>query len=316
MLFGGHVSGGVKAAPERAEAIGADALQLFVQSPRAWRFPAHDPDVLGSFGDRARKAGMKAVFVHAIYLCNFASPDDVIYEKSVSTLRSTVDTACAIEADGVVFHVGSHLGAGFEAGLERAVPAVAQVLERCSDTTWLLIENSAGTGGTIGRSLEELATLHERLGRHPRLGVCLDSCHLWASGYDVTDPATLDALLDDFDNAIGLDRLRALHVNDSQTPFASNRDRHANLKEGLIGDKLSVLLGHPRLQHLPAVVETEGQHGKGADAEEMRKLRELWKVGTRKAGRSRAPARRRGSSAARSGARGTPGSRTRGRRSG
>jgi deoxyribonuclease-4 len=314
VLFGGHVSGGVKAAPERAAEIGANALQLFVQSPRAWRFPDHDPAVLASFPQRTRDGGIESVLVHAIYLCNFASPDEVIYEKSVTTLRSTVDAACAIEADGVVFHVGSHLGSGFEAGLERAAPAIEQVLERCSDTTWLLIENSAGTGGTIGRSLEELATLVDRLGRHPRLGVCLDSCHLWASGYDITDPAALDTLLDDFDGVIGLDRLRALHVNDSQTPLGSNRDRHANLCDGLIGDNLSVFLGNPRLQDLPAVVETEGQQGKGADAEEMRKLRELWKAGT--TGPARAPARKRGSSARRRAARGTRDSRSRGRRSG
>jgi deoxyribonuclease IV len=302
VLFGGHVSGGVKAAPERAEEIGANALQLFVQSPRAWRFPNHDPEVLASFGERARKAGIESTIVHAIYLCNLASPDDEIYGKSVSTLRSTVDTACAIGAEGVVFHVGSHLGSGFEAGLERAAPAIEQVLERCSDTTWLLIENSAGTGGTMGRSLEELAALVDRLERHPRLGVCLDSCHLWASGYDVTDRTALDALLDEFDDRIGLERLRALHVNDSQTPLGSNRDRHANLLEGLIGKKLSVFLGNPRLQDLPAVVETEGQLGKGADLEEIRKLRELWKAGTKRSG-SGEPVRRRGSSARRRAAR-------------
>ena len=281
MLFGGHVGGSVKAAPERAEAIGADALQLFVQSPRAWRFPNHDPEVLGSFEERARAAGMEAWIVHAIYLCNFASPDKEIYGKSVATLRSTVDTACAIGADGVVFHVGSHLGSGFEAGLDRAAPALEQVLERCSDTTWLLIENSAGTGGTMGRSIEEIAQLIDRLGGHSRLGVCLDSCHLWASGADVTDAAALDALLDEFERLIGLDRLRALHVNDSVTPLGSNRDRHANLKEGVIGDGLATFLGNRRLQDLPAIVETEGQQGKGADEHEIRKLRELHAAGSR-----------------------------------
>jgi deoxyribonuclease IV len=281
VLFGGHVGGSVKAAPERAEAIGADALQLFVQSPRAWRFPNHDPEVLGSFEERARTAGMEAWIVHAIYLCNFGSPDEEIYGKSVSTLRSTVDTACAIGADGVVFHVGSHLGSGFEAGLDRAAPAIEQVLERCSDTTWLLIENSAGTGGTMGRSIEEIAHLIDRLRGHPRLGVCLDSCHLWASGVDVTDAAVLDALLDEFDRLIGLDRLRALHVNDSVTPLGSNRDRHANLKEGVIGDGLATFLGNKRLQDLPAIVETEGQQGKGADEHEIRKLRELHAAGSR-----------------------------------
>jgi deoxyribonuclease IV len=281
VLFGGHVGGSVKAAPERAEAIGADALQLFVQSPRAWRFPNHDPAVLGSFEERARAAGMEAWIVHAIYLCNFASPDEEIYGKSLSTLRSTVDAACAIGADGVVFHVGSHLGSGFDAGLDRAAPAIEQVLERCSDSTWLLIENSAGTGGTIGRSIEEIAQLVDRLAGHPRLGVCLDSCHLWASGVDVTDPAALDALLDEFERLIGLDRLRALHVNDSVTPLGSNRDRHANLKEGVIGDGLATFLGNRRLQDLPAIVETEGQQGKGADEHEIRKLRELHAAGSR-----------------------------------
>jgi deoxyribonuclease-4 len=281
VLFGGHVGGSVKAAPERAEAIGADALQLFVQSPRAWRFPNHDPEVLGSFEERARAAGMEAWIVHAIYLCNFASPDKEIYGKSVATLRSTVDTACAIGADGVVFHVGSHLGSGFEAGLDRAAPALEQVLERCSDTTWLLIENSAGTGGTMGRSIEEIAQLIERLDGHPRLGVCLDSCHLWASGADVTDAAALDALLDEFERLIGLDRLRALQINDSVTPLGSNRDRHANLKEGVIGDGLATFLGNRRLQDLPAIAETEGQQGKGADEHEIRKLRELHAAGSR-----------------------------------
>ena len=282
MLFGGHVGGGVKAAPERAEAIGADALQLFVQSPRAWRFPNHDPEVLASFPERAKAAGMQAWIVHAIYLINLASPDDELYEKSGSTLRSTMDASCAIGADGVVFHVGSHLGSGFEAGLERAAPAIEQVLERCSDTTWLLIENSAGTGGTMGRSIEEIAQLVDRLGAHPRLGVCLDSCHLWASGVDVTDAAAFDAVLDEFDRLIGLDRLRALHVNDSVTPLGSNRDRHANLKEGVIGDGLATFLGNRRLQDLPAIVETEGQQGKGADEHEIRKLRELHGAGSRR----------------------------------
>jgi deoxyribonuclease-4 len=313
VLFGGHFSGGIKAAPERAGAVGANAVQLFVQSPRAWRFPEHDPAILAGFPERAQEAGMEAVLVHTIYLCNFASPNDELYEKSVTTLSKTVDTACAIGADGVVFHVGSHLGSGFEAGLERAAPAVQQVLGRCSDKTWLLMENSAGTGGTIGRSLEELAALVDRIGPHPRLGICLDSCHLWASGCDVTDEHALDTLLDDFDRLIGLDRLRALHVNDSQTPLGSNRDRHANLLEGEMGKRLSVFLGNPRLQALPAVVETEGQDGHGPDVEEIRRLRSLWKAGTKP---TRAPARKRGSSARRQAARGTPGSRSRGRPSG
>src|SRR6185503_6992963 len=144
-------SGGVKKALERAAEIGADAVQLFVQSPRAWRFPEHDPADLERFRARRSELGLGpgGVVVHALYLINLASPDDALYEKSVATMRNTVDAACAIGADAVVFHVGSHLGSGFEAGLERVVPALASVLERCRDETWLCLENSAGAGATI-----------------------------------------------------------------------------------------------------------------------------------------------------------------------
>jgi deoxyribonuclease-4 len=137
------------------------------------------------------------------------------------------------------------------------------------------MENSAGTGGTIGRSIDELAAIFERLERHPRLGICLDSCHLYASGVDVTDVAQLDALLDEVESSIGLDRLRALHLNDSAAPLGSNRDRHANIGDGLLGEALGVFLGNPRLQGLPAVIETAGPEKRGPDANEVRKAKEI-----------------------------------------
>ena len=277
MYIGAHLSaaGGLDKAVDRAEAVGAESLQVFTQSPRTWRPTNHDPASFDRFRERRTEVGLAGVLCHALYLCNFAAPDDDVYHKSVAALRNTMQVACAIGADGVVFHVGSHLGSGFEAGLERVVPAMEQVLELCSDETWLLMENSAGTGGTIGRSIEELATLYERLDRHPRLGVCLDSCHLYASGVDVTDPVLLDALLDELDSSIGLDRLRALHVNDSEAPLGSNRDRHANILEGLLGERLGVFLGNARLQGLPAVLEVAGPDKKGPDEHEIRKAKEL-----------------------------------------
>jgi deoxyribonuclease-4 len=275
VILGGHCSGGVKKAITRGVEIGADAVQLFVQSPRAWRFPEHDPADLAAFRQQREAAGIGAVLVHALYLVNLASPNEDVYGKSVATMRSTMDAACAVEADGVVFHVGSHQGAGFEVGLERVVPALRQVLRRCSDTTWLLMENSAGAGGTIGRSLEELATIFDRLDRHHRLGICLDSCHLYVSGYDVSERAALDRLLEEVDGSLGLDRLRALHVNDSKAPLGSNRDRHENIGLGLLGEQLGVFLGHPTLQHLPAVLEVPGANGHGPDAAEVEKLRAL-----------------------------------------
>ena len=310
MIPGAHVStsGGIHTAIDRAEAIGGESLQIFTQSPRTWRQTNHDPANFERFKERRAEAGILGVVCHALYLVNLATPDEEIYEKSVTTLMNTVDVACAIEADGVVFHVGSHLGAGFEAGLEHVVPALERALERCSETTWLLIENSAGAGGTIGRSVDELAILVDRLDRHPRLGICLDSCHLWVSGVDVTDRTALDVCVDEIEERIGLDRLRALHVNDAGAPFDSNRDRHANLGEGEIADGMSVFLGHPKLQGLPTILEVPGPDGHGPDANEIQKLRDLHSRGLKRARPGRkAVAPRRGKTASRAGARRTRG---------
>jgi deoxyribonuclease-4 len=150
-----------------------------------------------------------------------------------------------------------------------------RALERSSETTWLLIENSAGAGDTIGRSIEELAALYDARDAHERLGICLDSCHLYVSGYDVTDRKDLDRVLGEVDKLIGLERLRALHVNDSKAPLGSNRDRHDNIGEGLLGEELGVFLAHPKLQGLPAFLEVPGTDGHGPDAEQVRKLKEL-----------------------------------------
>jgi deoxyribonuclease-4 len=277
VIPGAHVStsGGIHTAIDRIVEIGGESVQIFTQSPRAWRPTNHDPANIERFKERRAEEGIRGVMCHAIYLVNVATPDATVYGKSVDTLVNTVEVASAIEADGVVFHVGSHLGAGLEAGLEHAVPALEQALERCSGSTWLLIENSAGAGGTIGRSVDELAVLVDRLGRHPRLGICLDSCHLWVSGVDVTDRGALDACVEEVDERVGLDRLRALHVNDAAAPLGSNRDRHANLGEGELGEKLGVFLSHPRLQGLPTLLEVPGPDGHGPDAKEIQKLKRL-----------------------------------------
>jgi deoxyribonuclease-4 len=275
--IGAHVSssGGIDTAIDRAAAIGAESVQVFTQSPRTWRPTNHEQSSFDRFRERRAEIGLDGVLCHALYLCNLAAPNDEVYTKSVAALGNTMEVARGIGADAVVFHVGSHLGSGFEVGLERVLPALEQVLELTSDATWLLMESSAGAGGTIGRSIDELATIHERLDRHPRLGICLDSCHLYVSGVDVTDAAALDALLDEVDASIGLDRLRALHVNDAAAPLGSNRDRHANIAEGVLGERLGVFLGNARLQGLPAVLETAGPDNRGPDANEVRKAKEI-----------------------------------------
>jgi deoxyribonuclease-4 len=275
--FGAHMSssGGIDSAIDRIVAVGGDCVQVFTQSPRMWRPTDHKPDAIQRFREKRSEAGIGGVVCHALYLVNLAAPNDEIYEKSVQAMRATVDAACAIEADAVIFHVGSHLGSGFEAGLERTCAALAQVLERCAGDTWLVMENSAGAGATIGRSLEELAVLLEQLDHHPRLGVCLDSCHLYVSGYDVSDRGGVDSLVAELDERIGLDRLRALHVNDSAAELGSNLDRHANIGEGVMGENLGAFLSHPAFQHLSAYLEVPGENKTGPNANEIQKLRDL-----------------------------------------
>ena len=277
MEFGAHVSaaGGIDTAIDRIHAIGGDCVQVFTQSPRMWRPTSHKPEAIAAFHAKRAEHEIGGVLCHALYLVNLAAPDDAIWAKSVQTMQTTVDAACAIEADAVVFHVGSHLGAGFEAGLGRVCTALGLILDRCAGDTWLCMENSAGAGATIGRSLSELETLLDRLDRHPRLGVCLDSAHLFVSGYDVTAPTVVDGLVSELDARIGLDRLRALHVNDSAAPLGSNRDRHANILEGEMGEGLGAFLAHPAFQHLGAYLEVPGVEKSGPNAAEVQKLRDL-----------------------------------------
>ena len=282
MLYGAHVSssGGISNAIDRAEELGCDAVQVFTQSPRKWKPTAHSPEQVERFRSRRDEAGVEAVVCHALYLVNLASPDREMHAKSVAAMRASLETAAAIGAEGVVFHVGSHLGAGLEDGLALVVPALRELLELTEDRLWLLLENSAGAGGTIGRSVDELATIFDRLDGHRRLGICLDSCHWWVSGVDVTDPVSLDAALGELDTRIGLDRLRCLHVNDAAVGLGTNRDRHASLGAGTIGDGLATFLAHPAFQGLPAILETTGPDG--GYAGELALLRELHRNGRRR----------------------------------
>ena len=280
MLLGAHVSsaGGIHEAVGRATELGCRSLQVFPQSPRVWKPAVHPDENLARFRELAAEAELVAV-CHAPYLINLAGTDDLTVERSEAALAQALRTARGLGALAVIVHLGSHLGSGFEAGLERAAPVLGRVLELAGDGTWLLLENTAGAGGTMGRTIEELALVIDRCGSHPWLGVCLDSAHLYGSGIDVGDRVVVDALLDELDATIGLARLQALHINDSAVELGSNRDRHANVGEGLIGERLSAFLGRPRLQDLPAVLETAGHEGKGPDARCMQELERLWRLG-------------------------------------
>jgi deoxyribonuclease-4 len=229
---------------------------------------------------RRKKARVRHVACHALYLVNLASRDAEIREKSFQALCATIETARAIEADAVVFHVGSHLGYGFEDAVEVVVPTLRDLLGLTTDDLWLCLENTAGAGGTIGRSVGELAILFDELDRHPRLGICLDSCHWWASGVDVTDAAALGDALDELDERIGLDRLRLLHVNDARSSLGSNVDRHEVVARGLLGDGLATFLGHPAFRELPAILETWPDEG--MRREDIALLRDLYRRGKRR----------------------------------
>jgi deoxyribonuclease IV len=282
VLFGAHVSsaGGISNAIDRVEEIGGSAVQIFTQSPRMWKATEHAPEEVERFRKRRKQARVKHVACHALYLVNLASRDPELRSKSLAAMTATLETARAIDADAVVFHVGSHLGLGFAEAVELVADELRQLLELTSDRLWLCMENTAGAGATIGRSVDELEVLFDALDGHPRLGICLDSCHWWASGVDVTDAAALEDALADLDARIGLDRLRLLHVNDSKTALGSNVDRHDVVANGVLGDGLATFLGHPAFRDLPAVLETwpEGGLTRG----DIDLLRDLYRRGRRR----------------------------------
>lgn len=255
-------------------------MQVFTQSPRMWKPTEHSEEQLERFRERRREAHVRHVSCHALYLVNLASRDKEVRSKSFDALEATMETARGIGADAVVFHVGSHLGYGFDDAVKVVAPALRELLELTTDDLWLCLENAAGAGGTIGRSVGELAVLCDALDGHRRLGVCLDSCHWWASGVDVADAASLEDALQELDTTLGLERLRVLHVNDSKTPLGSNRDRHEVVAQGLIGDGLATFLGHPAFRALPVVLETWPEDG--LSVADMDLVRDLYRRGRRR----------------------------------
>jgi deoxyribonuclease-4 len=264
MLLGAHVStaGGLVKAHERGVESESEAIQIFNQSPRAWRPTNYKPDDIAEFNERMANGPVKAVVIHAVYLINCASNEQEIREKSIIALIHALKLGDAINSAGVVVHPGTLKGKPLEEGLELAGEAFRIALSE-SEKCPLLLENTAGAKGTLGRTFAELAELIERGGGGKRLGICLDSCHLLASGYDVRTPEAIDELLDECVSAVDLERLQCLHVNDSKTALGSNRDLHAALTEGQIGAKgLTAFLSEPRFEDLAVCLETPGPSGK------------------------------------------------------
>jgi deoxyribonuclease-4 len=259
MLIGGHVStaGGLHRAVERGVETRSDAIQIFNQSPRAWRPTKYGKADFARFRDAMEGSRVQRAVIHAVYLINCATADAQLRRKSLASLVHALRVGDGIGAAGVVLHAGAAKGDAVDVALKRACKVISAGLAE-SDRCHLLLENTAGSTGLLGRDVAELAELLERAGGGPRLGICLDSCHLFASGYDVRDAETLSLLLDDLDGQIGLQRLRCLHVNDSAVPLGANRDRHATLGDGEIGGAgLATFLSEPRFEDVPVILETK-----------------------------------------------------------
>jgi deoxyribonuclease-4 len=271
MLIGAHVSpaGGLPKAIERGVERGCRAIQIFNQSPRMWRPNVHGDEDVAAFRDAMDASPIDAVLIHGVYLLNCASEDPDIRAKSVTSLIESLRVGEQIGAGGVVLHPGSAKSGDVPSAIARAGATIREALAE-SGTCPLHFEDTAGAGGTLGRSIDELALLLEACGADRRIGLCLDSCHLFASGYDIRTADGVANVAGEIAAKIGIERLGSLHLNDSQTALGANRDRHANIGEGELGERgCAAFLSEPSFERLPCVLETPGVQRSGPSAEEV-----------------------------------------------
>ena len=260
MRLGRHMptnSKPVKAA-RIAQEIGCNAIQIFAGNPTGWRPAGDNPAACAAFAQAVRVCELDPVVIHAPYLINLASPDDLIWEKSIALLSWTLGRGALLGARYVVFHTGSHRGSGVEAGIARIAQAIARILPETPPEVMLLLENDVGAGNSLGHSFEQLSAVLDLLPEFAgRLDVCLDTAHLWGAGYDISTAASTQQVLQHFDEIIGLNRLKVIHLNDTEMALGSHRDVHTRLGEGIIGEEgLHVLLCEPRLAHTAVILET------------------------------------------------------------
>jgi len=277
MRVGAHVStqGGLDKAIDRAQAMGAETIQIFGGPPQMWRRRAHGDDETAAFREKAAAADVGPVFLHAIYLISLVSDDPVFMEKGQGALAADLELCPRIGAKGSIVHAGSHKGAGFEAILERVAGAVRRVLAATPRDSWLILENSAGMGGSVGAHFSELGTIIREVG-DPRVKVCLDTQHAFAMGYDLTSEDGLAATVAKFEREIGLDRLVACHANDSKVPLGGVRDRHENIGEGHIGrEGFRRVMSHPAFAKIPLILEVPGFDNTGPDKQNLDILKEI-----------------------------------------
>ena len=293
MRFGAHVSssGGISKAIGRGVELGCESLQVFTHNPRTWKPINHKPEEIAAFRAHAAEAGMGPLVSHGLYLMNLGAPDREvptgppgkpavgtrnIYRSSVESLVQHLEIGAALGLEGVVLHVGSSKGSTEDEAIARIGQGIAEAFDTAGGACAVLLENTAGAGDTIGRTFAQLRAVADAVGRPERLGFCLDTQHLFASGYPVHERGGIDRVLDEFDGTVGIEKLRCLHLNDSKTAFGSNRDRHENIGDGGIGEEgMRSILGCPGLQGLPVILEVPGIAGDGPDPENMARVRRL-----------------------------------------
>ncbi len=259
MRLGKHVSiaGGLHKAVTRAVNIGCNAMQIFVKNPRGWKGKELTEKNCEKFQRARAEAGLDPVVVHSTYLINIASPKEDLWHKSVEGLKNDYLRSVRIGADYLVFHPGSHTGSGVEAGIKKIARGIDKVLGDIEGKTKLLLENVDGSGTKIGAKFSELKQIISLTENKDRLGICVDTCHSFAFGYDVSDKTGLNSLAEEIDGQVGLDKLEVIHINDSVYELNSKKDEHAHIGEGKIGrDGFSEIINHPEFRNKPFILET------------------------------------------------------------
>ena len=277
MKIGAHVSsaGGISKAVDRGAEIGCETIQIFGSSPQSWAFKPVPEAEIEAFRQKTAETGIGPAFLHAIYLINLGTPNQENLEKGIRSLINYMTLAAQIGAGGVIFHPGSHQGVGYEGIFPQAVASIQRVLENSPEGPYLCLENMAGMGQHIGAKFAELGGILKEV-NDPRLRVCLDTQHSFAAGYDLTTPDGVEAMIAEFDEAIGLDSLAAVHANDSKQLCGSGVDRHDNIGEGFIGeDGFQAIMGNPAFRDVPFFLEVPGFEGKGPDQRNVEILKSI-----------------------------------------
>ncbi|MCS6783730.1 MAG: deoxyribonuclease IV [Candidatus Caldarchaeum sp.] len=278
MLLGAHVSisGSIDLAVDRAVELGCTTFQIFTRNPRGWSYTKLKQQEANQFREKFRKAGYSVAMAHMPYLPNIASPKKIVYDKSVKSLTAELERCGLLGVDLLVVHIGSHLGAGIEKGISLAANAVNTSIEKVENKVYVLLENMAGQKNSCGSRFEDIAAILAKIEHPDRVGVCLDTCHLLAAGYDIRNTEAVEKTLAEFDRLIGLERLKAVHLNDSKGELGSGLDRHEHIGMGKIGDTgFKAFINHRAIRDKPMVIETPEDKA-GNYQTDLAKLRKLY----------------------------------------